>query len=149
MIVIDYVWNTVIANLQKGIRTWVYVDEMQVFFDTENSSNYFSNIWARFRKRNAYATGMTQNVERILANQTARFILANNEMVVMLDQAKGDREALTGILDISEEQQEHITNAEQGHGLIRVGNAIISFVDEFPTHTKLYEVMSTKPNEKY
>lgn len=145
MIVMDYVWNKVIENHKKGIRTWVYVDEMQVFFDTENSSNYFSNIWARFRKRNAYATGLTQNVQRILANDTAKFILANSEFVIMLDQAKGDREALSEILDISEEQQEYITNADIGHGLLRVGNAIIPFVDEFPKNTELYKIMSTKP----
>lgn len=147
MIVIDYVWNKVIENHQKGIRTWVYVDEMQVFFDTETSSNYFSNIWARFRKRNAYATGLTQNVARILANDTAKFILSNSEFVIMLDQAKEDRAALAEILDISDEQQEYITNADVGHGLLRVGNAIIPFVDEFPKKTRLYSAMTTKPSD--
>lgn len=147
MIVIDYVWNKVIENHKNGIRTWVYVDEMQVFFDSETSSNYFSNIWARFRKRNANATGLTQNVERVINNDTAKFILANSEFVIMLDQAKGDRAALSEILDISEEQQEYITNAEIGHGLLRVGDAIIPFVDNFPSHTRLYKVMSTKPTD--
>jgi len=147
MIVIDYLWNKVYEHWQKGIRTWIYVDEMQVFFDSATSSRYFSDIWARFRKRNAYATGLTQNVQRIIANEDVKHVLSNSEFIIMLDQAKGDREALTEILEISEDQQDYITNSDVGQGLLRVGSAIIPFVDEFPKDTELYRVMSTKPSD--
>lgn len=144
LIVIDQLWNRALANHKKGIRTWVYADEMQVFFDTETSSQYFSDIWARFRKRGAFATGLTQNVRRLLDNGTARFILSNSEIVVMLSQAKEDKQALAELLDISEEQQEYITDAEPGNGLLRVGHAIVPFVNKIPENTQLYRVMSTK-----
>lgn len=147
LVVMDQIWNRVIANHRRGVRTWVYIDEMQVFFQNQLSTDFFANIWARFRKRYAYATGLTQNVERILMNDTARFILSNSEFVIMLDQARSDREALAEMLDISDEQLNYITNADQGNGLLRVGGAIVPFRDKFPTHTKLYKAMTTKPTD--
>lgn len=148
LVVLDQVWNRLIENDKKGIRTWIYVDEMQVFFDSLTSARYFSNIWARIRKRNGVATGMTQNVERMLMHEEARYILANSEFTVMLSQAKGDREILSDLLNISEEQQVYITDAEEGHGLLRVGGTIIPFIDEFPRGTELYKAMTTKPSDK-
>ena len=32
----------------------------------------------------------------------------------------------------------YITNAEPGCGLLKIGSALIPFVDKFPKHTKLY-----------
>lgn len=147
LIVLDQVWNRVLSNHRKGIRTWVYADEMQEFFRNEYATMFFTRIWRRFRKRNAYATGMTQNVEEILENESARFILANSEIVIMLDQAKTDREELASLLGISEEQMQYITNADAGNGLIRVGAAMIPFEDDFPKDTVLYQAMTTKPQD--
>ena len=65
MIVMDQIWNRVIENEKKGIRTWICADEMQEFFGTESGSEYFAKLWARFRKRNAYLTGLLQNVQRL------------------------------------------------------------------------------------
>lgn len=43
----------------------------------------------------------------------------------------------------------YITNVPAGHGLIRCGGAIIPFENSFPKNTKLYQLMTTKPNEKF
>lgn len=147
LVVLDQIWNRVIENQRRGVRTWVYADEMQVFFKNEFSASYFSNIWKRFRKRGAFATGLTQNVEEVLLSDDARFMLANSEFVIMLDQARGDREALAELLGISPEQMHYITNADQGNGLLRVGSSMIPFEDDFPKDTALYRAMTTKPSE--
>ena len=34
-----------------------------------------------------------------------------------------------------------------GHGLIKVGGAIVPFSNELPKNTELYRLMSTKPGE--
>ena len=65
----------------------------------------------------------------------------------MLNQAPGDREILASKLSISPEQLKYVTNSEAGEGLIFYGNVILPFVDHFPKDTKLYKIMSTKPNE--
>ena len=53
------------------------------------------------------------------------------------------------LLNISENQLSYITNVPAGHGLIRCGGAIIPFENSFPKNTKLYQLMTTKPNEKF
>lgn len=40
-----------------------------------------------------------------------------------------------------------MTNAEAGHGLMKIGKALIPFVNRFPKNTELYRYMTTKPGE--
>ena len=88
-------------------------------------------------------------LDEILRSDTARLMLANSELLVMLNQAATDREELAKLLNISENQLSYITNVPAGHGLIRCGGAIIPFENSFPKNTKLYQLMTTKPNEKF
>lgn len=44
-------------------------------------------------------------------------------------------------------QMNYITNAEAGHGLMKIGNALVPFVNKFPKNTELYRRMTTKPGE--
>ena len=62
----------------------------------------------------------------------------------MLNQAATDRAELAKILNISDTQMSYITNAPAGRGLIKVGGAIVPFVNDFPHDTQLYKIMSTK-----
>ncbi len=54
---------------------------------------------------------------------------------------------LVNLLRISQEQLGYIGNAEAGHGLIKVGGALIPFINNFPTDSELYKLMTTKPGE--
>ena len=74
-------------------------------------------------------------------------MLANSELIIMLNQASTDREELAKLLNISEQQLSFITNVEAGHGLLKIGNSLIPFVNKFPKDTELYRLMSTKLNE--
>ena len=40
-----------------------------------------------------------------------------------------------------------MTNSEPGSGLILFDNVVIPFVDKYPTDTKTYAIMNTKPEE--
>ena len=42
---------------------------------------------------------------------------------------------------------DHVNKAPAGHGLIKVGGAIVPFVNDFPKDTELYRLMSTRPGE--
>ena len=139
--------NRVSENWKKGKRTHLYIDEFHVVFENSYSSNFFSSAWRRFRKRNAYPTGITQNVEYLLESVTARTMLSNSEFIVMNNQSASDRTELARLLNISEQQLSYVTNAEAGCGLMRIGNAIVPFVNRFNTNTALYRLMTTKPGE--
>lgn len=72
-------------------------------------------------------------------------ILENSDFILMLNQAASDRNILAQRLGISPQELAHITNSDAGEGLLFFGDKIIPFVDKFPTDTKLYRVMTTKP----
>ena len=89
----------------------------------------------------------TQNVEDLLQSHTARTMLANSELVIMLNQAATDREQLAELMGISDLQMSYITNVEAGHGLVKIGGALVPFVNNFPKDTQIYKLMTTKPGE--
>ncbi len=91
--------------------------------------------------------GITQNVEDLLRSDLARTMLANSELIIMLNQASTDRAELAKLLNISDQQLSFITNVEAGHGLLKIGNSLIPFVNKFPKDTELYKLMTTKLNE--
>ena len=149
LVITDAMLNRVAENWKKGIRTHIIIDEFHVVFENEHSANFFSSAWRRFRKRNAYPTAITQNVELLLDSLLARTMLSNSEFVVMLNQSSGDQQKLAQLFHISQDQMNYITNAEAGCGLIRYGSTLVPFENRFPRDTELYQLMTTKPNEKF
>lgn len=147
LIVLDQVWNRITENRSKGVRTWLYIDEMQLLFTNDYAANYFFELWSRARKWGAIPTGITQNVETLLLSDLARRMLSNSDFVMMLNQAKSDRTQLIRLFDISEEQEKFMINTNEGAGLLVYGDTTLPFYDKFPKHTHLYKMMSTKPGE--
>lgn len=148
LIVLDQIWNRVTSNRAKGVRTWIYIDEIQLLFSNDYCSNYFFELWSRARKWGAIPTGITQNVETLLLSDLARRMLSNSDFVMMLNQSQPDRVELAGLLQISNRQLSFITNVEPGHGLLVAGKAVVPFINEFPRDTELYRLMTTKPGEE-
>ncbi|MEG1650646.1 MAG: TraE family protein [Oscillospiraceae bacterium] len=149
LVVCDAILNRVTDNDRLGKRTHVFIDEFHVIFENEHSGKFFCSAWRRWRKRNACPTAITQNIEYVLNSDSARLMLANSEFVVMLNQAPSDRDRLADLFNISNEQLGFITDAAEGKGLIKYGNAFVPFENKFPKDTELYKLMSTKPNEIY
>lgn len=92
----------------------------------------------------AFCSGITQNVEDMLQSHTARTMLANSELIIMLNQASTDRLELAKLLNISDLLMTYITNTNAGEGLIKIGSSLIPFVNKFPRNTELYSLMTTK-----
>ena len=136
-------------NWKKGKRTHVFIDEFHVVFENEFSAQFFNSAWRQFRKRNAYPTAITQNVEYLLDSVQASTMLSNSEFVIMLNQAASDRAKLAKLLNISEIQMRYITNAPAGSGLIKCGSTLVPFVNKFNKDTKLYRLMTTKPTDSW
>lgn len=147
LVITDAILNRVNQNYKKGKRTHIFIDEFHVMFKNEYSANFFNSVWRQFRKRNAYPTAITQNVEYLLSNVEASTMLSNSEFIVMLNQAHNDRQQLAELLNISEEQLSYIKDSDAGCGLIRYGSSLVPFKNHFPENTRLYKLMTTKPGE--
>ena len=147
LVITDTILNKVTLNWKKGRRTHVFTDEFHIVFENEQSGIFFNSAWRQFRKRGAYPTAITQNVEYLLDSVQASTMLSNSEFVVMLNQAASDRAKLAKLLNISDEQMSYVTNADAGCGLIKYGSALVPFINRFPKDTKLYQLMTTRPGE--
>ncbi len=147
LVVLDSILNRITANRSKGRNTYIFIDEIYLLFQHEYSANFLFTLWKRVRKYGAYCTGITQNVDDLLQSHTARTMLANSEFIVMLNQAATDRTELAKLLSISDTQMSYITNVGAGQGLLKVGSSLVPFINKFPTDTKLYKLMTTKPGE--
>lgn len=147
LVITDAMINRVNENFIKGKKTHIFIDEFHVVFENEQSAAFFNSAWRQFRKRDAYPTGITQNVEYLLDSVEASTMLSNSEFVVMLNQAYQDREKLGRLLNISDEQMSYITNAQSGCGLIKYGSILVPFVNKMPKG-RLYDLNTTKPSDR-
>jgi len=147
-VTMETIQNRVASNRLAGKYTWVFIDEIYLFFKYFYSAQFLYKCWKRFRKYAAAMTGATQNVEECLRSDTARLMFANSEFLILLNQAATDRAELAKLLNISSTQMGHVTGAEAGHGLLRVGRSIVPFANEFPRSGELYRLWSTTPGDK-
>ena len=104
LVITDAMLNRVTENWKQGKRTHIFLDEFHVVFENEYSGAFFNSAWRRFRKRNAFPTAITQNVEYLLDSVLASTMISNSEYIVMLNQAEPDRAKLATLLNISTEQ---------------------------------------------
>ena len=146
LVIQDQIWNRVTVNRAAKKATRYYCDEFHLLLKGELGS-WSVEIWKRFRKWGGIPTGITQNIKDLLASAEIENIFENSDFLYLLNQAAGDREILCEKLRISPKQAAYITHSEAGEGLIIYGSVILPFVDRFPTNTRLYEIMTTRPLE--
>ena len=147
LIVQDAVWNRVSQNRERKVATRYYCDEFHLLLKEKQTAIYSVEIWKRFRKWGGIPTGLTQNVGDFLKSEEIEGILGNSDFVYLLNQNAKDQMILADKLGLSEKQLAHVTNSEPGSGLILFDNVVIPFVDKYPTDTKTYAIMNTKPEE--
>lgn len=148
LIVQDQVWNRVTVNREAHKSTRYYIDEMHLLLKEEQTAAYTVEIWKRFRKWGGIPTGITQNVKDLLSSREVENIFENSDYVYMLNQASGDRQILAKQINISNHQLSYVTHSSEGEGLLFYGSTILPFVDRFPKDTRLYAIMTTKPQEQ-
>ncbi|WP_373219150.1 VirB4-like conjugal transfer ATPase, CD1110 family [Ruminococcus sp. 5_1_39BFAA] len=147
LIVQNMVWTRVSTNRALKKATRYYVDEFHLLLKQPQTANYSVEIWKRFRKWGGIPTGLTQNVSDFLGSLAVENIVGNSDFIYMLNQHSGDQKILAEKLNISQHQLSFVNNSNAGEGLIFYGNVIIPFSDKYPTDTKTYAIMSTKPEE--
>lgn len=147
--VCEAVRNRMYFNAKRGVRTWLYVEEMQSMFAYPTVLNYFSRFANEGRKFGLLLTGITQTATAILDNKAAQNILLNADFLMLLKQSPLDRMKWSELLDLSKAEEECIDEtAEAGDGLLIAGASRIPIRGKFPSDNVLYELFSTNPNEK-
>ena len=147
LIVQDAVWNRVSKNRERKISTRYYCDEFHLLLRDRQTAKYSVEIWKRFRKWGGIPTGLTQNVGDFLHSTEIEGIIGNSDFIYLLNQSPNDQVILADKLGLSQKQLEHVTNSDSGCGLIQFNDAVIPFVDRYPTNTKTFRIMNTKPEE--
>lgn len=148
MVVLENLWDRIVHNRLIGRRTRIYIDEIYLLFQNEQSANFLYELYKRARKWGGIPTGITQNVEDLLRSETGRSMLANSEFILILSQFASDRDTLAELLKIPEESMGFVTNAVSGSGLMFAGSyGITPFKDDFPRNTELYKLMTTRFGE--
>lgn len=152
-IILEYVWQRVIENKKKGIRTWLWVDEFSIMFndgsnsETSQSGKFFVKVYSRIRKHGGVATGITQNIIDVLASPEARSMLNNAEFKVLLPQKSDNLKEISRLFELSPSQEAFLKSGEKGTGLIICGKKIIPFDKKIAPHGKVYETISTNFKE--
>ena len=147
VVTLEAIQNRVMENRKKGKYTWVFIDEVYLYFKYYYSADVLYRAWKRFRKYGGIMTAATQNVEECLRSETARLMFANSEFLMLFNQAATDRTELSRLLHISDTQMGYVTDVEPGHGLLRVAGAVIPFDCTIPKDTELYRLMNTTPGQ--
>lgn len=146
-VLLELIWQRVRFNKQRGVRTWLWTDEFSIVLNDENSSKFFETVYQRIRKYGGVASGITQNVSRVLKNPHAVNMLKNSEFVVLLRQKDEDLKFILDNYELSASQIKAITSDEAGGGLIIAGNKVIEFDNRIPKDTMMYKICSTKFGE--
>lgn len=66
LIALEAVRNRMYANFDRGVTTWLYIDEVQSLFGHPTIIDYFAKFWAEGRKFNLICTGISQNTSHML-----------------------------------------------------------------------------------
>ena len=144
-VVNDFLYNRMLENCTRGIRTAIYFDEIQTSLRNPLMAEYMLNLWATSRHYLGMATAITQIPETLTDNAEARKILLNSYFVAMY--SIQDPRTIVDLYNLSHRQVDYITNPSVGSGLYVIDGQKVPFTDSFPKGA-LYEVMTSDPRER-
>lgn len=150
LVVLELMWQRVIDNKKRGVRTWVWTDEFSVMFNDRGNSQlfstgeFFSQVYKRIRKHGGCASGATQNITEVLESPQAKTMLSNSQFTILLSQKDEDMKEIKRLWNLSESQSAYLETGKPGTGLIISGRDIIPFKNLIPKDSLMYKICSTK-----
>ena len=144
---LEAVRNRMYENFERGVTTWLYIDEVQNLFGHPAIIEYFSKFWAEGRKFNLICTGITQNSTYMLTHESARNMVLNSDFCLLHKQSALDRKSWVDLLTLSDTEAGYIDDSiKAGEGLLVAGGVRVPIMDDFPKGA-LYDLFNTKPDE--
>ncbi len=139
--VLGYAWDLVRSD--RNEHKLLIVDEAWMLIDAQapEALKFMKSLSKRIRKYGGSFMVVTQNVMDFLADAIrgdGEQVLTNSALTLLLRQGGKDLSALTDLFNLSEAEQDKLTNARVGEGLLIAGNtrAWLS-VDTSPTETTM------------
>lgn len=143
LVIQDYIWNHVVNHQGKN-TTWLYFDELQLYFKNKLQATFFTELYSRIRKYGAIPTGITQNPETVLSTEEGRKLVSNCEFLVLLKLKRTDLEALSQVTPLTPSLERFVLRPKaKGTGLIVAGDTTVPFENPIPKETKLYQLVAT------
>ena len=123
--VLGYAWDLIRAD--RSERTMLVVDEAWMLIDAQapETLKFMKALSKRIRKYGGSFNVITQNVIDFLADAVrgdGEQVLTNAAYTLLLRQGGKDLEALTPLFHLSDAEQDKLTNARVGEGLLIAGN---------------------------
>lgn len=153
-VLLETIWQRVVMNFNRGVRTWLWCDEFSVMFgedeELQQSGKFFEKVYSRIRKYGGMASASTQNMTRVLQNKQATTMLGNAECVVLLQQKPTDLKKIVELFNLSADQAKYISKGKDGKGtgLFICGSSIIPFDNKISEDSYIYQLCSTKFDDK-
>lgn len=150
LVILELLWQRVIYNKKRGVRTWVGTDEFSVMFNDNGTHQifstglFFAKVYKRIRKYGGNALGATQNITEVLASDQAKTMLNNSDFIMLLKQNPSDLKQIIKHWDLAESQARYLDTDDVGTGLIISGKNIIPFENIIPSDSLMYKNCTTK-----
>lgn len=144
LVILDHIKNTLAHNRDKGINTWIFIDEFHVLLANQFSAQYVAKIYKEGRKMGALPTIITQNITDVLNNEQGNKILSNSEFALILKQKALDIRKVAAIFSISDGEAEYIgPDCPKGQGVLVYSNDRVVFRNVVPKGSILYDINNT------
>jgi len=112
------IWNKMVENGRKGLRTWVYIEDMvrQLIYCRPTRQILF-NMYGQAQIHHGNMIGISgENVDGSMKDVVGAVMPSGFVSIMAVD--RSSREILKDSLNLSEEQKRHITpDVPHGHGL--------------------------------
>lgn len=139
--ILGYLWDLVRAD--RSERKLLVVDEAWMLIDPQapEALRFMKALSKRIRKYGGSLMVVTQNVVDFLAEAVSgdgEQVLTNAAFTLLLRQGGKDLEALSALFSLSDAEQDKLTNARVGEGLLIAGNQRVWVaVDTAPHETQM------------
>lgn len=144
---LEAVRQQVFHNFDRGITTWLFVDELQSLLRHQEVIDYLSRFWSELPKFNLISIGIVQNASLIARTRGAATIASNSDFCLLFAQSAEDAEAWARLKGLSESELKYIDeNVNPGEGLVLAGKLHIPIRGEWPAGL-MYDLMNTKASE--
>ena len=148
---LDRIDGRIMQNNARGRWTWLYIDEMHRYFDSDRNpfaAERFARLYSESRKFGCILTGITQLPRPVIASRDGSTMLSNSRWVVLAELDDSNIEAVAEKYELNEEQQRNLRSPDVGQYVIRTHNAPMAVKLLYPgakesDRNEMYDLFNT------
>ncbi len=153
---LERIESELMSNYEAGRWTWIYIDEMHRYFDTERNpyaAGRFARAYAEWRKYGAILTGITQLPLPVINSPDGSQMISNSRFVVMAELDGSNISAAADLYELNEDHRRTLAAPSLGQYVIRANNAPMSVRLLYPganpdDKNMMYDLFNTAFEEK-